>query len=335
MNGVCKVKFLVIGLGSMGKRRVRNLIALDCDNIAGFDIRPDRRKYSNSEYNIVTFKSLESAINKFNPDVFIISTPPEFHMEYANFAFDRKIHCFIEGSVVDADKILELSQKIKETDTVIVPSCTMRFYPGPMKIKELVEQGVVGKPLNFNYQTGQYLPDWHPWEDIEDFYVSNPETGGCREIVPFELTWLNDIFGYPKPLACVKRKLTDMNADIDDIYHCLLSYPAGVIGNLTVEVISRPRTTREFRLIGTDGEIVFDGEAGTVKYINSSMEDWEVTVFNKGTVESQYINPEEPYIEEIRSFLKAVERKEVACYSNTLFDDYKVLQNLYTLESLT
>ena len=65
------------------------------------------------------------------------------------------------------------------------------------------------------------------------------------------------------------------------------------------------------------------------------MEDWEVTVFNKGTVESQYINPEEPYIEEIRSFLKAVERKEVACYSNTLFDDYKVLQNLYTLESLT
>ena len=116
MNGVCKVKFLVIGLGSMGKRRVRNLIALDCDNIAGFDIRPDRRKYSNSEYNIVTFKSLESAINKFNPDVFIISTPPEFHMEYANFAFDRKIHCFIEGSVVDADKILELSQKNKGTD---------------------------------------------------------------------------------------------------------------------------------------------------------------------------------------------------------------------------
>jgi predicted dehydrogenase len=329
------MNYLVIGLGSMGKRRVRNLIALDCDNIAGFDIRLDRREYSNNEYNIATYKNLEDAINKFNPDIFIISTPPEFHMEYANFAFDRKIHCFIEGSVVDADKILELSQKIKGSNTIIVPSCTMRFYSGPMKIKELIGRGAVGRPLNFNYQTGQYLPDWHPWEKIEDFYVSNPETGGCREIVPFELTWLNDIFGYPEPLACVKRKLTDMNADIDDIYHCLLSYPEGVIGNLTVEVISRPKATREFRLIGTDGEIVFDGDSNTVKYINSSMEDWQVSFLDKGTLENQYINPEEPYIEEIRSFIKAIEEKEVEEYPNTLFDDYKVLQNLYTLESLT
>ena len=329
------MKYLVIGLGSMGQRRVRNLIALGCDNIAGFDTNADRRKDSNNKYNIVTYESLKVAISQFEPDVFIISTPPEFHMEYANFALKRKIHCFIEGSVVEADLILELSEKIKGTDIVIVPSCTMQFYPGPIKIKQLVEQGIIGKPLNFNYQTGQYLPDWHPWEKIEDFYVSNPETGGCREIVPFELTWLNDIFGYPEPLACVKRKLTNMNADIDDIYHCLLSYPSGVIGNLTVEVISRPRATREFRLIGTEGEIVFDGESNMVKFINSTMKDWEVIFFNKGTVESQYINPEEPYIEEIRSFLKAVEKKEAALYQNSLFNDYKVLQNLYKLESLS
>jgi predicted dehydrogenase len=328
------MNYLVIGLGSMGQRRVRNLIALGCDNIAGLDVRGDRREHSNNKYNIATFDSLENAVSCFNPDVFIISTPPEFHMEYAHFAFDRKIHCFLEGSVVEADKILELSEKIEGTDVVIVPSCTMRFYPGPIKVKELVEQGVIGKPLNYNYQTGQYLPDWHPWEKIEEFYVSNPETGGCREIVPFELTWLNDIFGNPEPLACVKKKLTDMNAQIDDIYHCLLSYPKGVIGNLTVEVISRPKATREFRLIGTDGEVVFDGEANIVKYINSSMRDWKVIAFNKGTIEDQYINPEEPYIEEIRSFLDAVDRKDVSYYPNTLFDDYQILQNLYTLESL-
>ena len=40
----------------------------------------------------------------------------------------------------------------------------------------------------FVYHSGQYLPDWHPWESYKDFYVSNPATGARREIVPFELS---------------------------------------------------------------------------------------------------------------------------------------------------
>ena len=329
------MKFLVIGLGSMGKRRVRNLKTLEYRDIAGFDTRQERTKFAASEYNISTFDDFDEAVKEFEPEAFVISTPPDLHMIYAYYAFEGGIHCFIEGSVVDADKILELSKKLKGTDTVIVPSCTMRFFPGSMEIKNLLNKGIIGKPLNFNYQSGQYLPDWHPWEIIEDFYVSNPETGGCREIVPFELTWLNDIFGDPKPLACVKRKLTDMNAPIDDIYHCLLEYPNGLIGNLTVEVVSRPKATREFRLIGSKGEIIFSGQDNTVKYINTSMKDWEIITFKTGTVEKQYINPEEPYIEEIRKFCSAVINKDISIYPNSLYDDYKVLKNLYDLESLS
>ena len=36
------MKFLVIGLGSMGKRRVRNLQYLKAGEIIGFDLREDR-----------------------------------------------------------------------------------------------------------------------------------------------------------------------------------------------------------------------------------------------------------------------------------------------------
>jgi len=329
------MKFLVIGLGSMGKRRVRNLIALNYKDIAGYDPRSDRVGFVKNKYDIETFSNFDRAIDEFKPEAFIISTPPDLHMEYAYYALKRGIHCFIEASVTDADKILNLSNKIKNTDVVIVPSCTMRFYPGPMKIKELVKQEVIGKPLNYNYQSGQYLPDWHPWETIEEFYVSNPETGGCREIVPFELTWLNDIFGNPDPLACVKRKLTDMNAPIDDIYHCLLEYPDGLIGNLTVEVVSRPKATREFRLIGSKGEIVFSDHDNTVKYINTSMKDWKIITLKTGSVEKQYINPEEPYIEEMRKFSNAVIKRDISLFSNSLYDDYRVLKNLYDLEDLS
>lgn len=329
------MRFLVVGLGSMGKRRVRNLLALKEKKVAGFDINPSRTTEANNKYDIKTFNNFEDAVKEFQPDVFIISTPPNLHMQYAYFAKENNIHCFIEASVIDSEKILQLSKEISNSDLVIVPSTTMSYYPFPKTVKELVENGTVGKALNFNYQSGQYLPHWHPWERIEEFYVSNRDTGGCREIVPFELTWINSIFGDAKPLACVKRKLTDMNADIDDIYHCILEYDNGLIGNMTVEVISQPKAVREFRLIGTDGEIAYSADSNSLKYINSSMEEWKEISFDAGTIEQQYINPEEPYINEIKDFVNAVRNKNRTLFPNSLEEDYKILTTLYRLEALT
>lgn len=332
------MRFLVIGLGSMGKRRVRNLIALGHkDSVAGFDLREDRRDEA-KKYEIELYDSFDRAMEEFKPDAFLISTPPNLHMHYAYIAQENGIHSFIEASVVDAQKILELSKILKDKKLVMAPSCTMRYYPMPVKIKELVLGGVIGKVLNYNYHTGQYLPDWHPWEKIEDFYVSNPDTGGCREIVPFELTWLNDIFGDGKPLACVRRKLTDMQANIDDIYHSILEYPNNVIGNLTVEVISRPKATREIRILGSEGEIAYSADSNELRYINTKMSDWDRINFDTGTVESGYINPEEPYINEVKAYIDAiidVKNAKPSSYPNTLEDDYKILQTLYKLEEIS
>ncbi|KKU13028.1 MAG: Oxidoreductase-like protein [Candidatus Magasanikbacteria bacterium GW2011_GWC2_45_8] len=329
------MKYLVIGLGSMGKRRVRNLQALGIKDVAGFDTRSDRRLESHEKYGIPVFDNLDSALQVYGPQVFVVSTPPDLHMHYAYYAFERGISCFIEASVVDAEKIKELSEKIKSGHIVMAPSCTMRYFPGPKKVKELIQTNAIGKVLNVNYQTGQYLPDWHPWEKMEDFYVSKRETGAAREIVPFELTWLNDIFGAAKAAACVKAKLTDMPADIDDIYHCLLRYDDNVLVNLTVEVISRPKSTRDMRVLGSEGAIVFSTDSNSVRYINTSMEEWKEYKLDVGTVESQYINPEEPYIAEMKDFVAAVQAKDQSLYPNSLEDDYAILQTLYALEQMT
>lgn len=329
------MRSLVIGLGSMGKRRVRNLQALGFVDIAGFDIREDRRLEAAGKYGIVTYADFETALKAFQPEALVISTSPAHHMRYAWVGLERKLSCFIEASVVDADRIVELHRLVDDTEVLMAPSCTMRYFPGPRKVKELLAAGLIGRPLSLNYQTGQYLPDWHPWERIEDFYVSSRETGGCREIVPFELTWLGDIFGPPKPLACAKGKLSDMNADIDDLYHCLLRFPQGVLASMTVEVISRPHTTRELRVLGTQGEIVFSADENCVRYCNTGTPTWERFDLGSGTRETGYINPEEPYIAEMKDFTEAVIQGDKSLFPNTLLDDYKVLLVLHQLEKLS
>ena len=329
------MRFLVIGLGSMGKRRVRNLTALGDNEVAGFDLREDRCLEAAVKYGITTFPEIESALKDFCPDALVISTSPAHHMKYAWMGFELGLSCFIEASVVEANRIIELHAIAEHSTVLMAPSCTMRYFPGPKKVKELIGLGAIGVPMNINYQTGQYLPDWHPWEQVEDYYVSVRETGAGREIVPFELTWINDIFGEPTPLGCVKAKLTDMNANIDDIYHCLLRYPNDVLANITVEVVSRPHATREMRVLGSKGILVFSSDENCVRYCNNDNPEWVKFYLGDGTIAAGYINPEEPYIDEMRDFVNAITKNDKSLYPNTLLDDYRVLQTLHQLEKLT
>lgn len=329
------MKFLVIGLGSMGKRRVRNLQALGYTAIAGFDIRADRRNEAAGKYGITVFADVAAALTEFGPDAVVISTSPKHHMLYAWMAEEAGLSCFIEASVVEADRILELAHKVEGKSIVMAPSCTMRYFPGPKAVKALLGAGAIGKTLNVNYHTGQYLPDWHPWENIEDFYVSDRETGGAREIVPFELTWLNDLFGAPIALSCTKDKLGDLNADIDDLYHFVLRYPGNVLANITVEVVSRPHATRELRVLGSEGTIVMSDHEKCVRVSTHQDPEWRINSFAQGTIESGYINPEEPYIAEMSDFVNAVKQRNPGNYPNTLKADYDVLAVLADLENLS
>ena len=329
------MKFLIVGLGSMGKRRIRNLLALNHSMIAGFDIRLDRCEEVSNKYNIPVYETIDEAFLIFKPDVLVISTGPETHMKFAFLALERNLDCFIEASVVDGQKIMKLSELVKISKNIIVPSCTMRYFPGPIAVKKIISEGKIGKPLNINYQTGQFLPDWHPWENIKEFYVSVKQTGGAREIVPFELTWLNEIFGSPKALSCVKEKISDIDADIDDIYHFCLRYPKNILANITIDVISRPVATRELNILGAEGRLIFSGYKQTVSYISTNEKEWTTIDVSGGTLEKDYINPEEPYISEMADFVKSLKCRDANFFPNNLSKDAGILFLLNNLEELS
>ena len=326
------MKVLVLGLGSMGKRRIRNLQHLGIRELAGFDVRSDRIEECSRKFQIQVFDSFATALDTFSPSATIISVPPDLHAGYLEACLNRNVHCFVEASVTDEDRIYRLARIADNTNLVIAPSCTMRYYSGPAAVKKLINEGMLGSPLSFTYHTGQYLPDWHPWENINDYYVSRRETGGCREIVPFELTWLNDIFGYPDVISATKAKLSDIDADIDDIYQITLRYPNRVLASLTVDVIARPEARRELFVNLERGQIVFSSHENSVRHRGINDDKWNVEILPSGTVESMYINPEEPYIREIDDFLNACRKGDPRLFPNSLLNDWTVLNLLKTID---
>ena len=231
------MKILVIGLGSMGKRRIRNLKALKEEDIIAFDLKEDRRKEAEEKYGIRTFAEFEDAMRE-KPDVFIISVPPDIHFQYQLFASKNGIHFFTEASVID-DGLDEIIDLVKEKSSIGVPSSTLRFHPAIKKIKELVDNKKIGKLCTFTHHSGQYLPDWHPWENVDDFYVSQKATGGGREIVPFELSWITWIFGEVSSVSGLVGNTLNFGKSIDDVFHALITFKSGLVAHLLVDVVSR------------------------------------------------------------------------------------------------
>jgi len=323
---------LIIGLGSMGKRRIRNLSKIPGIELFGFDIRLDRVESAQTTFAIPCSSDYEYALKNFTPDFLIISTPPGAHLRYMNSALENKLDCFIEASVVHQSELIQISNK---TDNLIFsPSCTMSYFPGPKLLKQLMSDNVIGDVVNINYHVGQYLPDWHPWESIHDFYVSTRETGGAREIVPFELTWLVKIFGNIKPLACVRGAVGNLDVDIDDVYHCIFRLPQGIL-NMTIEVLSRPRATREMKIIGTRGLITLSGDLGTLTVETIDDNSPKVYSIKSSSVEPGYIYSEEPYEEEMQDFISALSNRNELRFPNSLKQDADILKILIELEDLS
>ena len=323
------MKALVIGLGSMGRRRIRCLKHHGVAAITGHDARADRREAAAREYAIEVVPTL-AAQDLAHYDLIVISTPPDQHHHHLGWAIDAARPCFVEASVIRAP-LPALAERAHRKGVLVAPSCTLRFHPAIRDITQIVKSARYGKVCNFSYHCGQYLPDWHPWEKVSEYYVSRPETGGAREIVPFELTWITDALGWPTVAHGLKMKTADVGAPIDDTYAALLGFD-GFAGTLIVDVVARQavrRLTMNFEQASLswdwDQRVVRVWEAGPGRMVEFHQP--------KPSAHAGYHQniDEAMYLDEIASFLAAVAGR--GSFPHTLQDDIRVLGLLEAIEA--
>lgn len=319
------LKFLIIGLGSMGKRRIRNLLFnnISKDNIFGFNPTVGRCREVEKEYGVKTFTVFEDA-EKISPDAYVISTPPLSHHEYFLRAAKKKKHFFVE---VTTDNLGYAELKpLLDGSFVAAPSCTFRYFPAVKKIKELLSTGVIGKPLSFNHYLGQYLPDWHPYEDYRQVYFAQKETGGCKEMFPYELVWLTDIFNSKvKRVQGMRGKISDLEMTADDIYCALAQLENGVVGNMQIDILNR-KACRTLKIIGTEGTLDWNWLGKKIEIYSTARQNSEIIDLAEGKKVGQYNTGEDAYEAEIADFLLAVAGEKDFPY--TFAEDDKILQCL-------
>lgn len=322
-------KYLVIGLGSMGKRRIRCLLTMGKtkEQIWGLDLRADRREEVERLYGITTFED-ENLINYDQIEAVIVSLPPDKHFIGARIAIDHNKAAFIEASVLydDVERIIQYNNR----QVFIAPSYTMAFHPMIKMIKGIINSGQYGHVCNFSYHCGQYLPDWHPWEKVTDYYVGNRITGGAREIVPFELTWIVNLLGFPKEVKGYFRKTTELGCNIEDTYICSMDFGT-FTGSMVVDVVAR-YAIRNLIINLDKGQIQWNWDEKRIKLYNAKNKNW-IYIEQPETVHQVNYNVninENMYVEELSLFLEGIKNNKL--YGNNLEKDIKILKLLNDIE---
>lgn len=311
------LKILVIGLGSMGKRRIRLLKAINSSIVVyGVDKDNERCIQVSNEYKIKTYTNLSDVLYGMDikPDAAIISTSPLSHAVIIGECLAAGLDVFTELNLV-SDKYEENIKQAASKGKVLFLSSTFLYRNEIQYIWKKAEN--CNTVLNYTYHVGQYLPDWHPWEDYRDFFVGDKRTDGCREIFAVEFPWLQKVFGPVKDFNVIKGKSSLLDVDYPDTYHLLLYHENGTMGSLQVDVVSR-KAVRNLEIYGGDIYLLWDGTPEGLKLYNYEAKKYENIVlydnvehmegYSRFVIENAYQN-------ELEAFLEEVSGRKVAKYS--------------------
>ena len=248
---------LIAGFGSIGQRHLRNLRALGHKKFVIF--RTGKSTLPVDEISDIPVEfDLDKAL-AHKPIAAIITNPTALHMSVALAAARAGSHLFIEKPIShNLDGAEELQKIVDEKHLIVQVGFQFRFHPDLVKIKRQIAKNKIGKIVSVQAYWGEYLPDWHPWEDYKKSYSAREELGGGVLLTlchPFD--YLRFLFGEVESVSAMQSKSNILKIDVEDIADVLLRFKSGIIGNVHVDYIQRP-AKHVLRIIGQNGIIQLD-----------------------------------------------------------------------------
>jgi len=301
------MKFLIAGLGSIGRRHLRNLLALGerdillyrthhstlpDDELAGFPVETD----------------LQAAL-AHRPDAVIIANPSALHLSVAIPAAEVGCHLLIEKPVAGKldDGVNALTRAVDTAGVETLVGFQFRFHPVLETVKGFLDAGRIGRPLSFRAHWGEYLPGWHPWEDYRQGYAARKDLGGgVVNTLCHPLDYARWLFGDVNTLFAFTDHVSDLELeDVEDLAEITLGFKSGVVGSVHLNYFQRP-PAHWLEINGSAGHIRWENESGIARVYDVQTERWEVFQPAPGFERNAL------FLEEMRHFLAVIKGQETS-----------------------
>jgi predicted dehydrogenase len=256
------MKFLIAGLGSIGRRHFRNLIALGETNVVLLRTRkstlPDDEL---AGYPVET--DLQGALQRHKPDAVVVANPTSMHLDIALPAAEAGCDILLEKPVSHSLERLDVLQKMaEERGSRILVGFQFRYHPILNKARQLMAANSLGKILTVHVHWGEYLPQWHPWEDYRQGYAARAELGGGVIVtLTHPLDYLRYLLGEVEALWSFNGHISPLDVNVEDVAEIGLKFANGAVGGVHVNYFQRPPVHR-LEIAGTEGTLRWDNADG-------------------------------------------------------------------------
>jgi predicted dehydrogenase len=296
------MKFLVVGCGSIGERHIRNLQSLSAGEILVHDIDSERLALIGEKYRVRTYVDFDQAL-KQHIDAFIVCVPPSLHIPFALSGAEHDAHLFIEKPLSHTlDGVDPLLNQARAKGLVVFVGYNLRFHPGLRLVKQFLDEDRIGKVLSATVDAGQYLPDWHPWQDYRQMYTAKKETGGGIILDgSHELDYIRWLLGEVKEVFCFAGKLSSLEVETEDTAEIILKFDNGAMAGVHLDFVQRAYS-RSCKLIGEEGTIVWDYPGKKVSIFYATTGHWE-------EIKTE-ADPNDMYIGEMKHFVDCIKGEE-------------------------
>ncbi len=308
------MKILLAGLGSAGQRHARNLLAILGQDVQLLAYRVRRRKHIitpdlgiepgdvEARYGVRVFTRLDEALAE-RPDAVFITNPPSLHMPVALAAARAGCPLFIEKPLSNSlDGVAELIDLVERKHLVCLVGYQFRFHPGVRLLQSCLETNAIGQVLAARLEFGEYLPDWHPYEDYRLMHESRRDLGGGVILSQIhDLDYAFAIFGFPRRVFALGGHLSTLDVQTEDTAGILMECAIngrGVPVHLHLDYVQRP-PRRTCEVIGNDGRILLDLNAPRAEVFDASGRIVHTHVF-EGYHRNQL------FLDEMRHFIACV-----------------------------
>ena len=293
----------------MGRRRIRLLQKNFDFDLIGYDLVSERREEIRHQFNIETISSLDELNRIKELGIAFVCSSPATHLELIKKIKPLNLHVFCELNLITED-LEELINIFKESSKIFFSSNTLNFR----KEIQLINHNISSNQslVNYSYEVGQYLPDWHPWESYLDFFVSDIKTNAIREILAIELPWIVKTFGEIKEFKVNKSSISKLNLKYPDNYQMIFKHDSGVSGYFGLDLVSRV-PIRNLRIYGEFDYIKWQGTLNSLEFYDIQDKSFKnpnlKAVIDKQDKYADFI-VEDAYLDEIRYFLNMVDKND-------------------------
>jgi len=277
---------------------LRHVITPELDLDTGADVE--------RTFNLKLYSDFDQALSQ-QPDVVFVTNPNDQHIPIAVTAAQAGCNLFIEKPLSNSlEGVSELIELVDVKKLVCFVGYQLRFHPCIRRTQSLLNTHVIGRVISARLTFGEYLPDWHKYEDYRQYHASRKDQGGGVILSQIhDLDYACLLFGMPRKVFALGGKFSDLEIDVEDtasiLMECIVDgTPVPV--HIHQDYVQRP-PTRTCEVIGEAGKIFLDLNRPSVRVFDD----------RQRLVEEQIVDDfqrNDLFMDEIRHFLGCLERKE-------------------------